>query len=107
MSYTSTSAVERIGTCSMVGLSGIAFASAMVAAQKSAKSGGRTVVVPNCSAVSASYGHSCLPRETHTDRLAERRDDDPLLAGLHRLRVDHDTVRSGAGPRWFEQEDAR
>src|SRR5437868_13583625 len=117
MSYTSTSGVERIGTCSIVGLSGIAFASAMIAAQKSSKSGGRTVVVPNCSAglrvcvcVSVIYsitlcvcGHcarrirtniSLCPRD-RTDQVPQHLDDDPLLAGLHRLRGDHDTVRPG------------
>src|SRR6266851_4014837 len=110
MSYTSTSVVERIGTCSIVGLSGIAFASAMIADQNSSKSGGRTVVVPNWSAGPLNIQHRDwlgAPKEPLADHFPQRLDDDLFLAGLHGLGVDDDTVRRSARAGRFEEEDAR
>src|SRR6266699_3556668 len=110
MSYTSTSAVERMGTCSIVGLSGIAFASAMIADQNSSKSGGRIVVVPNWSAGPLDMQHRDrlgALGEPRADHLPQRLDDDLFLAGLQRLGVDYDAVRLSAPAGRFEEEDAR
>src|SRR5215471_17496173 len=110
MSYTSTSGVERIGTCSTVALSGIAFASARIAVQKSSKSAGLSVVVPNWSAGPLDIEHRHrlgLSGQPLADCLSQRLDDKLLLAGLHGLRVDDDAVRLRARSGWFEKEDAR
>src|SRR5216683_2372337 len=57
---------------------------------------------------SASYSDRLhLPRETRSDRLTQPRDDDPFLAGLHRLGVDHDAVGPGARTGWLQEKDAR
>ena len=110
MSYTSTSAVERIGTCSIVGLSGMRVrlrhdrCPEVVEVWRAYRR--RAELVGRLARHTARLAPR-LPRETRTDRLAQRLDDDLFLAGLHRLGVDDDAVRRSARAGRFEEEDAR